>query len=165
MDDVKSPRTPSAWMISPVSLLANRVPRVGQFKRAEMVYSCRAPKCLRRYGVFGANSSAFSIRYTLRAPHHLCSATPICSVVSTSPGSREFRSTQPVRPKSGPVVPNTANLSHIMICSAATFLDPRLKVFFCKRRTSTRDDLEPGIVVVDGQYGLPPLPEAEFRLL
>ena len=29
----------------------------------------------------------------------------------------------------------------------------------------TRDDLEPGIVVVDGQYGLPPLPEAEFRLL
>jgi DNA-binding transcriptional LysR family regulator len=29
----------------------------------------------------------------------------------------------------------------------------------------TRDDLEPGIVVVDGQYGLPALPEAEFRLL
>ena len=29
----------------------------------------------------------------------------------------------------------------------------------------TRDDLEPSIVVVDGQYGLPPLPEAEFRLL
>jgi DNA-binding transcriptional LysR family regulator len=29
----------------------------------------------------------------------------------------------------------------------------------------TRDDLEPGIAVIDGQYGLPPLPEAEFRLL
>ncbi|SAL32547.1 LysR family transcriptional regulator [Caballeronia sordidicola] len=29
----------------------------------------------------------------------------------------------------------------------------------------TRDDLEPGIAVIDGQYGLPALPEAEFRLL
>jgi DNA-binding transcriptional LysR family regulator len=29
----------------------------------------------------------------------------------------------------------------------------------------TRDDLEPGIAVVDGHYGLPMLPEAEFRLL
>jgi hypothetical protein len=29
----------------------------------------------------------------------------------------------------------------------------------------TYDDLEPGIVVIDGRYGLPPLPEAEFRLL
>jgi len=29
----------------------------------------------------------------------------------------------------------------------------------------TRDDLEPGIVVVDGRYCLPPLPDAEFRLL
>ncbi|WP_323119164.1 LysR family transcriptional regulator [Burkholderia alba] len=29
----------------------------------------------------------------------------------------------------------------------------------------TSDDLEPGITVVDGRYGLPPLPDAEFRLL
>jgi DNA-binding transcriptional LysR family regulator len=29
----------------------------------------------------------------------------------------------------------------------------------------TRDDLEPGIAVIDGRYGLPVLPEAEFRLL
>jgi DNA-binding transcriptional LysR family regulator len=29
----------------------------------------------------------------------------------------------------------------------------------------TYDDLEPGIAVIDGRYGLPPLPEAEFRLL
>lgn len=29
----------------------------------------------------------------------------------------------------------------------------------------THDDLEPGIAVIDGRYGLPPLPEAEFRLL
>jgi DNA-binding transcriptional LysR family regulator len=29
----------------------------------------------------------------------------------------------------------------------------------------TYDDLESGIVVMDGRYGLPPLPEAEFRLL
>jgi DNA-binding transcriptional LysR family regulator len=29
----------------------------------------------------------------------------------------------------------------------------------------TRDDLEPGIAFIDGRYGLPVLPEAEFRLL
>ncbi len=29
----------------------------------------------------------------------------------------------------------------------------------------TRDDLEPSMKLVDGQYGLPPLPEAEFTLL
>ncbi|KIH82926.1 LysR family transcriptional regulator [Pseudomonas batumici] len=27
------------------------------------------------------------------------------------------------------------------------------------------DDLAPGMVVIDGQYGLPPLPEADFRLI
>jgi DNA-binding transcriptional LysR family regulator len=29
----------------------------------------------------------------------------------------------------------------------------------------TYDDLEPGISVIDGQYGLPSLPDAEFKLL
>jgi DNA-binding transcriptional LysR family regulator len=29
----------------------------------------------------------------------------------------------------------------------------------------TRDDLEPGMKIVDGQYGLPTLPQADFTLI